>query len=341
LGFGIFWNLGFGAWNFPWKGLEGTMTSDLELIKQLKKEIRKNLEERTFEEIGGYRKRGYAIGKNGDVVGLNLEDSELKPVPVSLSKFHHLKKLSLYKTDITDISFLQGLSKLTLLDLSSNQITDISFLQGLSKLTQLNLSYNQITDISFLQGLSNLTELDLRSNQITDISFLQGLSNLTLLDLSSNKITDISFLQGLSNLTRLDLINNQIKELPEALVELGLEIDVDELFTWGQKIYLYKNPLEKPPLEIIRNGIPAIKAYFQSLKKETNLPLNEVKVLLVGDGAAGKTSLVKQMRGQDFNKNESQTHGINIDSWEVNQDETKIKVRLWDFGGQEIMHATH
>jgi internalin A len=385
LGFGIFWNLGFGAWNFPWKGLEGTMTSDLELIKQLEKEIGIKLEERKLEEIDEYNKHGYASGENGEVVGLNLDEIELKPVPVSVSKLRHLKKLSLYDTKLTDISFLQGLSnlthlnlidnqitdisflqglskltelslssnkitdysflqglsKLTLLDLSSNQITDISFLQGLSKLTQLNLSYNQITDISFLQGLSNLTELDLRSNQITDISFLQGLSNLTLLDLSSNKITDISFLQGLSNLTRLDLINNQIKELPEALVELGLEIDVDELFTWGQKIYLYKNPLEKPPLEIIRNGIPAIKAYFQSLKKETNLPLNEVKVLLVGDGAAGKTSLVKQMRGQDFNKNESQTHGINIDSWEVNQDETKIKVRLWDFGGQEIMHATH
>ncbi len=61
----------------------------------------------------------------------------------------------------------------------------------------------------------------------------------------------------------------------------------------------------------------------------------------MGDGTAGKTSLVKQMRGRNFDKSESQTHGINIDSWEVYQDDTKIKVRLWDFGGQEIMHATH
>ncbi|MCP5103903.1 MAG: GTP-binding protein, partial [bacterium] len=69
--------------------------------------------------------------------------------------------------------------------------------------------------------------------------------------------------------------------------------------------------------------------------------LNEVKVLLVGDGAAGKTSLVKRLLGQDFDKNESQTHGININTMEITQNNCKIKIRLWDFGGQEIMHATH
>jgi internalin A len=361
------------------------MTLELESVKQLEKEIGIVLEERKFENIEKYRNQGFAIGENGEVVGLNLDEIKLKPVPVSLSKFPYLKKLSLYSTKLADISFLQGLRNLTYLNLWNNQITDISviqslsnltqldlgsnqikdhaflqrlrnltylnlwnnqisdifFLKWLSNLTQLNLSFNKITDISFLQWLSNLTQLNLSFNKITDISFLKGLSKMTELSLSSNQITDISFLQGLSNLTILDLRNNQIKELPEALVELGLEIDVDDKTGWDEKIYLYNNPLEKPPLEIIKKGIPAIKAYFQSLKQEKTLPLNEVKVLLVGEGAAGKTSLVKQMRGQDFNKNESQTHGINIDSWELNQDDTKIKVRLWDFGGQEIMHATH
>jgi internalin A len=66
-----------------------------------------------------------------------------------------------------------------------------------------------------------------------------------------------------------------------------------------------------------------------------------VKVLLVGDGAAGKTSLVKRLLDQDFDKNESQTHGININTMEITQNNTIIKIRLWDFGGQEIMHATH
>jgi internalin A len=313
--------LGFGTWDFPLKEVrEGEkMKTDLELIKELEKELGRKIYESKFEDIEKSSEHSFATDEKGKLVGLFLIGVKLDPVPASLSKFRHLKKLSLLATGLKNISFLQGLSHLTQLDLRSNLITDISS----------------------LQGLSHLTQLDLRSNLITDISSLQGLSNLTRLYLSDNQITDISFLQGLSKLTLLDLRNNRIKELPEALVELGLEIDVDEYLEWEQKIYLRDNPLEKPPLEIIRKGKPAIKTYFQSLKQEKTLPLNEVKVLLVGDGAAGKTSLVKQMRGQDFNKNESQTHGINIDSWEVNQADTKITVRLWDFGGQEIMHATH
>jgi small GTP-binding protein len=146
----------------------------------------------------------------------------------------------------------------------------------------------------------------------------------------------------LSLLTKLDLRNNNIKELPEALVERGLEIDVESVEEWKQKIYLYGNPLEKPPLEIIKKGKKAIKAYFESLKEKT-LPLNEVKVLLVGDGGAGKTSLAKKLLGQAFDEDEAKTDGININQWQVPQGngDAKTKVNLWDFGGQEIMHATH
>jgi internalin A len=297
------------------------MTSDMELIKQLEKEIGRKLDERKFENIEGETQQGFAIGENGEVVGLNLDEIELDPVPVSLSKFHHLKKLSL----------------------SNNKLTDISFLQGLSNLTQLDLWHNKITDISFLQELSNLAVLALGGNQITDFAVLKGLSQLKKLSLWNNQITDISFLQGLSNLTKLDLRKNQIKELPEAIAELGLEIDVDSEYEWKQKIYLYNNPLETPPLEIIKKGRRAIKTYFQSLKERETLPLNEVKVLLVGDGGAGKTSLAKKLLGQAFDEDEAKTDGININQWHVpdSDGDAKTKVNLWDFGGQEIMHATH
>jgi len=52
---------------------------------------------------------------------------------------------------------------------------------------------------------------------------------------------------------------------------------------------------------------------------------------------------------QGFNPNESQTKGILINDWEVvdinhceiETDDQKITTHLWDFGGQEFMHATH
>ncbi len=339
------------------------MTADLELIKQLEIEISKKLKKRKFDEIDEFWINGFATDENGHVTGLNLDNIDLKHLPVTLSKFKHLQLLHLFRTGLTDISFLQGLSHLSSLNLRDNEITDISVLQGLSNLKKLDLSYNKPTDISFLQGLSHLSSLNLRHNEITDISFLQGLShlsslnlsdneiidfsflqslsNLTNLNLSRNKITDISFLQGLKNLTTLDLIDNKIIELPEAIVDLGMKIDVDSNGVEGEGLYLFGNPLEKPPIEIVKKGKEATKIYFKSLEGEERA-LNEVKVLLVGDGGVGKTSLMKRLLEEDFDKNEPLTHGINLKhNWAVTPGKYLIKIRFWDFGGQEIMHATH
>ena len=274
--------------------------TDLELLKDLEKELGRRIYEISLENFENARQHSFAVDEKGNVVGLFLIGIELDPVPAVLPQFCHLKKLRLLAC--------------------------------------------KLKDISFLQGLSNLTDLDLRGNQITDISFLQGLDNLTHLNLMYNQITDISPLQGLTRLEDVILWHNKIRQLPEAIVELGLKLDVDsnEARFDDKKLHLWDNPLETPPPEIIRKGKKAIRAYFASLKEET-LPLNEVKVLLVGDGGAGKTSLAKQLLVKAFNKKEAKTDGININYWYIsaNQDSTKTKVNLWDFGGQEVMHATH
>ncbi|MCP4217157.1 MAG: GTP-binding protein [bacterium] len=150
-------------------------------------------------------------------------------------------------------------------------------------------------------------------------------------------MTDLSPTRGLTNLTLLDARHNAVTRLPEALLQLNMTFDVDkDTFNPGV-CTLYGNPLETPPPEIIRKGKKAIKNYYQSLKKTTLRPLNEVKVLLVGDGGAGKTSLVKHILHAPFDPGEKQTEGISIQKWQCNA----IQVRLWDFGGQEILHATH
>lgn len=44
----------------------------------------------------------------------------------------------------------------------------------------------------------------------------------------------------------------------------------------------------------------------------------------------------------EFNKDEKTTEGINILQWPVLLHKGEnVRLRIWDFGGQEIMHSTH
>jgi small GTP-binding protein len=65
---------------------------------------------------------------------------------------------------------------------------------------------------------------------------------------------------------------------------------------------------------------------------------NEAKVLFVGQGSVGKTSLIQQLVYGVFHVQEIKTEGISIIHWHVDAD---LALNVWDFGGQEIMHATH
>jgi len=73
----------------------------------------------------------------------------------------------------------------------------------------------------------------------------------------------------------------------------------------------------------------------------TQSPLNEGKLILVGRGEVGKTSLVRCLIGQRFRGDESKTQGINITNWPLRCGAATFRLNIWDFGGQEIMHATH
>lgn len=316
--------------------------TDLERLKQLEKETGRKLEKRDFEITRG-SSACYVLDVHQNVTGLSLKRCVSGRLPKSLSSFHYLKKLRLTENKLTDLSGLEKLVNLTELNLHENQLSTLSGLEGLVNLTKLYLGQNHLNSLSGLEGLVNLNELYLHDNKLNSLSGIERLVNLTTLHLSRNQLTSLSGLERLKKLSRLALFVNKIKQLPEAIVDLGMEIDVESgsASTGDKGIFLSGNPIESPPMEILKKGNKAIKAYFKSLRDAEALPLNEVKVMLVGDGGAGKTSLVKRLMGQRFDKNESQTHGININQWKLTNKDRDITAHLWDFGGQQIMHATH
>jgi internalin A len=301
---------------------------------------------------------------------LSLHGNRITFLPDTVARIVNLKRLSLGRNRISAIpSFIARLSKLQMLGLGGNRINAIpdsiapltqleelffwenqikvipAFVSKFSQLRRLYLQRNEIASIpdSFVQ-LTRLQELNLEINQITAIpESITQLPALQFLALSNNLIDAIPNSIGqLSQLETLDLADNRLTFLPEQLTRLkklrsltlhgnpGLGIpeeilgvartDVDEKVAY------------KPPQEIL--------AYF--FRAADSRPLNEAKLILVGQGAVGKTSLVKALSTGKFKKGEKTTEGIKISDWECQLDKKNTAtVHIWDFGGQEMMHATH
>jgi GTPase SAR1 family protein len=79
----------------------------------------------------------------------------------------------------------------------------------------------------------------------------------------------------------------------------------------------------------------------EEVSNDGAFPLNEAKVIFVGEAGVCKTSLIARLTEKTFKPHENITEGIDIKSWLLDINDQSIKLDLWDFGGQEIYHATH
>lgn len=259
--------------------------------------------------------------------------------------FKNLEQLSLRECFIEDFTPLQSLNSLSYLDLSSNEISDISALKNLKKLIYLGLRNNKILDISPLAGLVHIKTLFLWNNQISNIDVLSNLKNLKNLDIGRNNITDISPLSNLNNLSILDIAFNKISDLRplEMIISKNFVLTHNDYDPELENIiFLNENYFTIPPNEVIEQGNETIIQYFEDARTYNLKSLNECKLIFVGDGGLGKTSLMKKIIGLPYSKEET-THGINKKSWNEikNKEREEIRVNLWDFGGQHIQHSLH
>ncbi len=242
------------------------------------------------------------------------------------------------------------------LNLDEVLLSDTSILQCFPRLTRLSLYRSRIFDVSGLVGLTDLIMLDLDDNQIVDVSKLKKLKRLEELYLRKNRITDILPILELENLKNADLSHNAITHLPIVTRE-RIEKDRMEI-KWGYGvssrglIILEGNPMESPPVEIVRRGTLAVLNYLKEL--EQSVLLLQAKLLFVGGGEVGKTTLMRtliepdfQLKKQDVGK-EPSTHGICIRPWQLTcqlekdtESSRQLTLHVWDFGGQEIYLSTH
>ena len=270
---------------------------------------------------------------------LRLDNNQLTSIPAEIDKLTNLKKLELSRNQLTSIpSELGNLTNLENLDLSYNQLTSIP--AELGRLTCLRLFWllhNQLTNIPLELGrLTNLVSLHLSNNQLRSIPKEIGeLINLIELGLHANQLKGVpAELSKLKHLKQLDLYGNQLISIPDELCKLT---KIETLMLDGNKA------LTSPPPEIVNQGTKAILAYLREQLKERQRQWVS-KLLVIGEGGVGKTSLLKALRDEEFVEGLETTHGIGIDKLELkhtNQTDVMMELNTWDFGGQQIYHATH
>ncbi len=271
------------------------------------------------------------------LVALDLSDNQISALAQDIAQCTHLRALNLGRNQLTTMpAVLAGLPELHALTLSGNQLTSVSDgIGAMVRLIDLYLDHNRLTAIPAGIGqLTRLRLLNLAGNRLTSLPAQIGqLSRLRILPLDGNQLTEIPPEIGeMRSLVSLDLRGNRLTALPWQLAqktEAGLSLNIDG------------NPFRGPVVELLERGPLILAGYLRSL--EHGIPQYEAKVLLVGEGNVGKTSLVAALRGDPFAEGRPTTHGIAVRSVDLphpRQDVT-LSVRAWDFGGQEVYRVSH
>lgn len=132
---------------------------------------------------------------------------------VDLTGIEALTDLNILNIDfngISDLNPLATLPKLHTLNIGANQISDLTPLTNIATLDVLSVYGNQISDLTPLAVMTGLSALTINNNQITDLSPIVDLPALNILSMSGNFVEDISVLSTLTSLLVLDASFNQI-----------------------------------------------------------------------------------------------------------------------------------
>ncbi|MEA5476170.1 COR domain-containing protein, partial [Pseudanabaena galeata UHCC 0370] len=163
-------------------------------------------------------------------------------------------------------------------------------------------------------------------------------------DLRSNQITQIpDAISNLANLTQLDLSYNQITQIPDAISNLA---KLKYLDLRGNPISIPRDLLAPPAGDHRPAARPILDYYFRIQDPKASTQIYEAKILIVGEGSSGKTSLANKLINANYQLKpeieDTSTQGIDILQWEfTGRNQQTYKVNIWDFGGQEIYHQTH
>lgn len=223
--------------------------------------------------------------------------------------------------------------------------TNLTSLEGVNlpaDLQRLDLRFMKLPDLGSMEWPAGLLSLAL---SYTDLESLEGVElplGLRELDLSFTKVTQLpELIREMRSLKSLNLSGLRLKELPVWLTELELPFT---LKPFGPGICLHETTVDGVDMSVFDQSQEAILQWFEERRQMVPVPINEVKVVFLGDGGAGKSHTIARLlndgvQTEDFPN--ISTPGIVISDKTYPIGDRQVQVHYWDFGGQEILHSMH
>ncbi len=282
--------------------------------------------------------------------------SELEP----LRDLTSLQELSCGATKVNDLEPLRYLNSLRIIDCSATQVSDLEALQGLTNLQFLFCGGTKVSELKALRRLTSLISLDCSHTQVSesDLEPLQGIATLLRLACNATLVSKLEQLRCFPSLQILDCSSTQVSDL-EPIVDLqtlhtlyirNLKIsEFPRKLLFSEKLHILElKGANSPgiPEEALSsdeqgfyNCLPSLRAHVLDLEVEA-IPINSVKILVLGNGGVGKTQLCRHLAAEPFDPTVRTTHGIALRTI-APASEGDATQYLWDFGGQDVYHSAH
>lgn len=286
----------------------------------------------------------------------NLKTLRLSPMLKlrTIEGLPFLDKLESLDLSFTSISSQLGASvptRLKRLEMAGNaQLSNFTWISRLLDIEELDLSGTSVApelDLSVFHKLKRVRLVD--TDKLQKVYGFRKSPNLEYIDLSCAGIERIpDDVRELKKLIHFDISNLKLDDLPDWLPELGLDftycddgINLRGTTVPGVDMSLFSQKTNEQNFSKYQE---MIKKWFEEREKEIDKPLNEVKVVFLGDGEAGKSHTIARLMndgGEPVDYAGQSTPGVIIRDKMYDVEGQQVQVHFWDFGGQEIMHSMH
>lgn len=292
------------------------ITSDEEMLYIIHKAEQEKWEE-LFLSIQGCVDIPAEIGTLKNLRKLAIDNDNNKKnvihIPSEIGSLTNLQKFSAYGCNIEVLpDEFSKLTNLKVINLNNNSFEEFP---------------RVILQLKNLESLAVSAEFDRLPDEICNMS------RLKYLYMPHARIESLP--ENIGNLKELEILciwGTKVKRLPESCLKLSKL----------KSLYLTKSIFRDilPPEIVNQSPVEAINYIIRFQNGTQKIEVNESKMIIVGQGGVGKTCLLNRLIYNKYDETVS-TEGIDIDPWRFSVNNKEYKLNVWDFGGQEIYHATH